>query len=293
MPLRIRNFLSCFLTILSCFMPVQGYALSPSSAPALETLLKQIENRHYRWVAFRADVVLFFVAPGANGQAMCGGEPIYERLQERMLLSCQDSEENTVFVFRTLDRLFDLYIPSQNTLYHGSIFDLEDSPDVESHLKMMDLYRALKPGMFDPNRSQVESSSGVSISLNIFSGPENGAPLSRKIYLTPQGDVLGELFFDQSGQVVTEIQRYDFREIPSRSGGFETVIFPKKVTVVSPRTGRNTAIFFSNIKPLDTVNSYQFLLRIPKGTREVYLREVDPRFAEAAPASSAQSEADH
>ena len=55
-------------------MPVQGYALSPSSAPALETLLKQIENRHYRWVAFRADVVLFSSLRGANGQAMCGGD---------------------------------------------------------------------------------------------------------------------------------------------------------------------------------------------------------------------------
>ena len=43
-------------------------------------------------------------------------------------------------------------------------------------------------------------------------------------------------------------------------------------------SGKNTAIFFNKVKPLDAIDSYQFLLRIRKGTKEVFLKEVDPRF---------------
>jgi hypothetical protein len=250
-------------------------------SPALEALLKQVENRNFRWIAIRADVILFFVAPGTTRQAMCGGELVYQRLDERMLLSCHDQEKNPVFIFRTMDRRFDLYVPSQNTLYHGSVFDLEDSPEVESHLKPLDLFRALKPGMFDPKRTEVDNSSGISVSLNVFAENDRQRFLSRKAYLTPAGDVVGELFFDPEGQTMTEIQRYDFREISS-DGGFGPIIFPKKVTIVSPQTGKNTAIFLNNVKALDSATSYQFLLRIPKGTNEVFLREIDPKFTRMA-----------
>ena len=80
------------MALINCSTPItSSYAngvLTLSGAADLDTILKQIENRHYRWVAFRSDVILFFVSPGNTGQAMCGGELIYERLDERMLLTC-------------------------------------------------------------------------------------------------------------------------------------------------------------------------------------------------------------
>lgn len=280
-----RHFRSFFLFVLvagALLLPSRVLAEKPVAKPPLDTVLKQIEYRHYRWVAFRADVILFLVAPNNTQQGMCGGELLYNRLDERMLLSCYDSTGNLVFIFRTLDRRFDLYIPGQNTLYHGSIFDLEDSPEIDSHLKLIDLYRALKPGMFDPKRTEVDSATDVKIAVNVF-GERDGRPyLSRRAYLTPVGDVVGELFFDPDGQVMTEIQRYDFQKINARVGSFKSVYFPKKVTIVSPGSGKNTAIFFNRIKPLDSIETYQFLLRIPKGTKEVFLKEVDPRFSKMA-----------
>src|SRR5664279_2516925 len=42
----------------------------------LEGILRKIESRHYRWIAIRADVLLFFAKAG-DPNAMCGGELLY------------------------------------------------------------------------------------------------------------------------------------------------------------------------------------------------------------------------
>jgi hypothetical protein len=147
---------SFFLTVPFLFLLSSGPLSWAGTAPGaeLEGILQKIESRHYRWIAIRADVLLFFAKAG-DPNAMCGGELLYQRLDERMLLTCVDARQELIFVFRTFDRRFDLYLPAQNTVYHGSIFDLEDSPDIESHLKARDLYRALKPMAVDPRRARV------------------------------------------------------------------------------------------------------------------------------------------
>ena len=254
----------------------------------LEGILRKIESRHYRWIALRADVLLFFAKAG-DPNAMCGGELLYQRLDERMLLTCVDARQELMFVFRTLDRRFDLYLPAQNTVYHGSIFDLEDSPDIESHLKARDLYRALKPLAVDSRRTKVERTNSAITSLAVYGRDKNEGTLVRKLYLTPEGDVRGELFYDPEGRPVTEIQRYDFQELRGRVGSYDSVIFPKKVTIASPETKKGSAIFFSRVTALDTIDPLEFLLRVPNGTKEVFLDEKDPRFqpsktAEVVPA---------
>jgi hypothetical protein len=105
--------------------------------------------------------------------------------------------------------------------------------------------------------------------------------------------VVGELFFDPEDRTLTDIQRHDFREIEERVGSFKSVYFPKKVTIVSPETGKNTAIFYGKVTHLDSIDAYQFLLRIQKGTKEVFLDEVDPRFSlmgAAEPSAAAKAE---
>ncbi len=274
-----RALRSFFLTVLFASLlglgPVSGAETAPDAE--LEGILQKIESRHYRWIAIRADVLLFFAKEG-DPNAMCGGELLYQRLDERMFLTCVDTRQELMFAFRTLDRRFDLYLPAQNTVYHGSIFDLEDSPDIESHLKARDLYRALKPLAVDSRRTKVERTNSAITSLDVYGRNAAEGTLVRKLYLTPEGDVRGELFYDPKGRPVTEIQRYDFRELRGRVGSYDSVIFPKKITITSPETKKGSAIFFTRVSALDAINPMEFILRVPPGTKEVFLDEKDPRY---------------
>jgi hypothetical protein len=290
----LRSFFGVFffVALLSC-VSVSWAATAPNAE--LEGVLRKIESRHYRWIAIRADVFLFFAKAG-DPNAMCGGELLYQRLDERMLLTCVDVQQELLFIFRTLDRRFDLYLPAQKTVYHGSIFDLEDSPDIESHLKARDLYRALKPLAVDPRRAKIERTNSAITSLDVYGRNEKEGALVRKLYLTPEGDVRGELFYNAEGHPVTEIQRYDFREIPGHAGSYGSIIFPKKITILSPETKKGSAIFFSQVTALDTVDPLEFVLRVPPGTKEVFLEEKDtryqrPKIAAAAPGLAPTSSA--
>ncbi|MFA7255081.1 MAG: hypothetical protein WC133_03155 [Candidatus Omnitrophota bacterium] len=284
-----RSFLWIFLLVfLLGFSSISQAETAPNVE--LEGILQKIESRHYRWIAIRADVLLFFAKEG-NPNAMCGGELLYQRLDERMLLTCVDARHEVMFVFRTLDRRFDLYLPAQNTVYHGSIFDLEDSPDIESHLKARDLYRALKPMAVDARRTKVERTNSAITSLDVYGRNKDSGTLMRKLYLTPEGDVRGELFYDSTGRPVTEIQRYDFQKLKARVGAYDSIIFPKKITITSPETKKGSAIFFTKVAALDSVDPLDFILRIPPGTKEIFLNERDPRFQalKAAPTTPAPS----
>ena len=70
----------------------------------------------------------------------------------------------------------------------------------------------------------------------------------------------------------------DFREIRGRSGSFDSIIFPKKITIMSPETQKGSAIFFTEVTALDTIDPLEFILRVPPGTKEVFLDEKDPRY---------------
>lgn len=281
---------SFFLAVLSIsllsFAPISWGETSPNAE--LEGIFRKIESRHYRWIAIRADVLLFFAKAG-DPNAMCGGELLYQRLDERMFLTCVDARQELLFVFRTLDRRFDLYLPAQNTVYHGSVFDLEDSPDIESHLKARDLYRALKPLAMDPRRTKVDRTNSAITSLDVYGQGDKAGKLVRKLYLTPEGDVRGELFYNAEERPVTEIQRYDFYELRNHANSLGPVIFPKKITIVSPETKKGSAIFFTKVDALDAVDPLEFLFRVPPGTQEVFLDEKDPRFQPSKASSEAQA----
>lgn len=265
---------------------------APAPNTELDGILQKIDSRNYRWVAIRADTLLFFAVAG-DSRAMCGGELLYQRLEERMLLTCADAERELVFVFRTFDRRFDLYIPSQNTVYHGSIFDMEDSPEIESHLKARDLYRALKPLAVDPRRAKLERTNSLVTNIDVYGRGNAEGALARKLYLTPEGDVRGELFYSSEGKPVTEIQRYDFQKLPGRGHSSDPVIFPKKITIFSPATKKGSVIFFTRVKALDNINPLEFSLRAPYGAKEVFLEEKNTpvqRLQKPVPKTSLSSE---
>lgn len=265
-----------FLSASLFLSPVSFAETTPASGAELEKILQKVDARNYRWIAIRADTLLFFAVAG-DSRAMCGGELLYQRLEERMLLTCADSQKELVFAFRTFDRRFDLYIPSQNTVYHGSIFDMEDSPEIKSHLNARDLYRALKPLAVDIRRAKLDRDNPLVTSIDVYGRDEKEKMLLRKLYLTPEGDVRGELFYNAEGKPVTEIQRYDFKKIPGYAGSFGSVIFPKKITILSPATQKGSAIFFTRVKALDNIGALEFSLRVPYGTKEVFLDEKTAR----------------
>jgi hypothetical protein len=279
--------LAVFIYSLAFFSSV-CFAAETAPNAELEGILQKIESRHYRWIAIRADV-LFFFAKANDSNTMCGGELLYQRLDERMMLVCADQQKNLAFVFRTFDRNFDLYLPSRNTVYHGSIFDMEDSPDIESHLKARDLYRALKPLAVDAGRARIERNNSLVTSLDVYGQRESEDKLVRKLYLTPEGDVRGELFYNAEGRPLTEIQRYDFRKLRGHAGAYDSFIFPKKITITSPETKKGSAIFFTKVAALDTIDPLEFILRVPPGTQEVFLdkKDLGSRDSKATPAVKA------
>ena len=271
-----RSFFFAFLLFpLLCFVPPTLAETGPNAE--LEGIIRKMEERHYRWIAIRAEVTFFFAGSG-NASTMCRGELLYQRLDEHMFLSCVNTLGEMVFAFRTMDRRFDLYLPTQKKVYHGSIFDLEDSPDIESHLKARDLYRALKPLTVDPRRTKVERANDLVTQLDVYTQKGAEGPLLRRLYLTPEGDVRSEIYYGANGRSVTEIQRYDFVEFKGRSGSYDSIIFPKKITLISPETQKGSAIFFSKVTPLDTIDPLEFIFKVPPGTEEIFLEEKDPRF---------------
>ena len=110
----------------------------------IENIVKQIEARRASWIAFKAKVMLHFYQEEEE-KASCFGRLLYDRLEEKVVLSCVDNRNKLLFTFKTSDRDFELYLPAMKNVYEGNIFSLSDSPEINSHLKPLDLYRALKP----------------------------------------------------------------------------------------------------------------------------------------------------
>ncbi len=109
------------------------------------SLLRLLHNRRGNWIALNGDLSLEFLTPQGK-KVTCRAELVYQRLDEKILLKGFNEKNEPLFIFKTSDRNFELYLPLISEFYHGSIFDLEDSPEIQSHLKALDLYRALKPG---------------------------------------------------------------------------------------------------------------------------------------------------
>ncbi|MDD5226865.1 MAG: hypothetical protein PHV97_06775, partial [Candidatus Omnitrophica bacterium] len=70
---------------------------------------------------------------------------------------------------------------------------------------------------------------------------------------------------------------------------YDSIIFPKKITITSPETKKGSAIFFTRVTALDTIDPLDFVLRVPPGTKEIFLDEKDPRFQFSKAPSTAQA----
>ena len=250
-------------------------ASPPKDAAFIENLLHKIETRQGGWIAMKARLRLSMTA-AENEKGACEGELLYQRLDEKILLTCSDPKGKTLFVLKTSDRLFELYLAAAKRIYCGTIFQLEDSPEIESHLKVLDLYRALKPLTFLALKARVQERGKDLVALVIQSS-EEGKAGTRKIFATDRGDVLREIYEAPNAERATFIERFDFTPLPAAAGDAK-IIFPRRIEVreVSKdltKDFRETRIVFASVHFLPSIERAAWENPAPKDITRQDLRE--------------------
>ena len=113
---------------------------------SLPEIIETVEARRGWWQAFKSDLKLTFST--AQGSATCQGSLKYQRMDEKVLLHCYDPRGHLLLGLQSEDRFFNLYLPRQNLLVSGDVFDLRDSAEIDLHINPLELYRALKSEAF-------------------------------------------------------------------------------------------------------------------------------------------------
>ena len=235
-----------------------------------EDAVSLIEHRRGTWIAFKADVSLRFSTPAA-AQASCRGHLLYKRLDEKILLECFDSAAKSLFIFKTEDKNFQLYLPAQKSIFSGTLFDLEDSPDIESHLKPLDLYRALKPASLSTSEIILRHQEKNLTELKVRSTGMAHVTV-RRLIVTKDGDVINEAYYNSKGKIILKIVRALFKK---ENNGREKVSFPRQIKIISYRKKSlapgwdKTGIIFKNISFLPDITDQEFELLLPEDIRKI------------------------
>ena len=254
------------LLITASFISIP-FILASVSLPSIDQVNQQIQHRRGSWIVLQADVGIHFVDK-AEQNGICQGTLSYHRLDEKLVVDCHTPLGKHVFGFKAEDRDFELYLPSNKTVYYGNIFDLQDSPDIESHLKPLDLYRALKPGFIPKNQIEIEELNDQVLHLKIFDSLQSQQTyLSREALLTKEGDIVEELFMNFKSEPLTKIQRADYRKI---SEGNDAA-YPHQVMIDDLPDERKTTIAFSEVYFASELDESHWHLNIPYDTKKVYL----------------------
>ncbi len=250
-----------FLLVLVC-LPLQA------QAPNLSEIVRKIEAQRGFWIQMQASLRMEFSTPDGK-KAFCRADLVYNRLDEKILLKGFNDQNQLLFVFRTDDRNFDLYLPRQNTVFSGTIFDLEDSPEIHSHLKALDLYRSLKPSLIDETRTQILSDTGDLVQLGI----QTNGQLSRSVYTDRNGNTLKEVYYRKDGKPRTLIERNGFETVEKSAK--ESFSYPGKIRIESyaERGANETVMLFKSVEFSAGNGSADFNFDLPENTRRADVGE--------------------
>lgn len=242
--------------------------LPANEIQALQSLASQVSARRGQWTGFRAEVKLHFLKNNEQAGA-CRGQMAYQRLEESILLHCFDAKNRLLFSFHTSDTSFQLYLPSHQAVYTGSIFDLESAAAIESHLNPLDLYRALKPMTFDVRTAQIEKENAGEITLRVFAKKKGLSRLSRKITLNRWRDMTEEIYYATDGQPDVGLRRLSFSNFPLGKEKGRTVPYPEKIVIESQREPKATVLFFEQVSFYPAMMLPDAIQNLPEGTRQI------------------------
>lgn len=264
----MKRFLFFFILLIS-FRACLICAEQPLS-PAIQ----KMEAARGNWIGLKASVKLdFHTALGQS--AGCAGTLAYHRLDERLLLKCSDENQNLLFIFSATDTDFRLYLPSHQTVYEGNIFDLEDSPDIHSHLRALDLYRALKPLSLPPS-AQAESKEDGFI-VRVFRKGQGQA--MRELEMDGDGKVTAETYYGRDGKPVSRFLRKNFKTVPESDGKKNVFYFPEQIGIEDYRKTADgeppsqTVLTFLKMDFLPDLSEENFAFSFPKNAKTVSISE--------------------
>lgn len=262
---------SLFLRINVFTAPLALAAGAPPLSP-VQAMIRTVENHNAGWTALKAKVTLQFMA-GDKTLAACSGDLTYQRLDEKLLLQCFNPEQKMVFAFKTDDRRFELYLPGKKAAFRGNIFELEDSPDIESHLKPLDLYRALKPKSIPADKTILQKWTGGLFFLNI-SDENRGVPhLARRMLVTKDGQVQEEVYYNDDGKTDVIIQRLKFKNFNFVDGTGDNIPYPGKILISSAIGGLKTMIDFNQIQFFALLENQNWDLSVPPDIERIEIAD--------------------
>lgn len=242
---------------------------SDISRTLLEDLIYKINFQRFGWIGVQADVQLQFLTP-ENRTAACRGRLIYQRLEEKIVLECCNERDEVLFALKTLDTNFELYLPSQKTVFRGDIFDLEYSEKIDAQMKPLDLYRALKTMPFTVDQSVVDTLTRTAISVRIYRENSGKVTLSRFLNATRDGNVVSEIYYSTREEPVVAITRHNFDFIENaRKETGRQVLFPKRILIESQKKPVKTELVLDKVRLLWNFPDDEWLSRIPPDTAVV------------------------
>lgn len=215
----------------------------------IRDLLNKINARKHAWFGLEADVEMKFKTEQNTG-AGCRGKLTYLRLDEKMHLECNNKQGKTVFLFKTSDVDFELYLPIQKKLYKGNIFDLEDDHEIHSHIKPFDLYRALKPLPLNAEEITIGKITKEKATLMVWANNGDTDYVKRRVTADHQGHVIRDQFFNSDNVIQKDIMRSSYKAIALEKKDQESLQMPHDIHIIDNDSGQTTHLEFQTMRLL-------------------------------------------
>lgn len=278
----------CFVAlVLFLLLSSQAFAAEPKTILEVE----QATDNYFKnknWTPFSASIELSFYKQDTL-KSTCSGNLLFDPLRKKLLMECFGRLNQPVFVFKNDDLNFLIYLPGMRHAWQGDMFQLEYSPEFDSHLKPLDLYRAVSPEPF--SERQVIGAYGVSdgIELEIAKPYQGSQYLARRLILDKKGQVDHETFLAPDGGETTVVTREEFKKIKNK---FDSVnsrfYYAVKTSVSHPETGDKTVLVLKNITLYEQFPDDAWVISMPEDVpldpvaegKPVYLTEEQRALAE-------------
>jgi len=270
-----NNTVFCFL--LFFLAPHTVFAAEPKTPFDV----KQAANIYFKnknWTPFAASIELSFYK-NDELKSTCSGTLLFDPLKKKLLMECFGKLGQPVFVFRNDDLNFLLYLPSMRQAWQGDMFQLEYSPEFDSHLKPLDLYRAISPEAFSEN--QVVGAYGMSdgMELEIVKPYQATNYLARRIILDQRGQVKNETFLTPDGAELTVVVREGFKQLKNKWDAINsTFYYAPETAVTHAETGDKTILKMTSVTLHESFPEDAWVISMPEDVPLNPLDEGKPVF---------------